>query len=499
VSHPDASHRSPLDRRRAGVLLHPTSLPGGLLGNGDLGPDAYRFVDFLLAGGFSVWQTLPLGPTHDDGSPYGCKSVHAGNERLISLTPLGEAGWLDNDARPWKGESPWRYHRRSLRRAWHGFRKRAPSHELEAYQAFVDGHSYWLDDYALFLALHESHRGAPWWRWPRAQRVREPAALDEARRRLAERIGQFRFEQFLFFRQWGALKRHANERGILIFGDMPLYVSGDSADVWAQREYFRLDERGQPEVVAGVPPDYFSDTGQRWGNPHYDWRGMQADGFRWWVERMRSQLEAFDLIRIDHFRGLEAFWEIPAEEETAIHGRWVQAPGQELLSTLRSTFESLPLVAEDLGIITPEVEALRDAFGLPGMKILQFAFDGGAGNPYLPHNHSRNAVVYTGTHDNNTTLGWFHELDRASRRHIQEYLGCPREAMPGALDRTALGSVAWLAMLPMQDLLRLGAEHRMNTPGTNNDRNWRWRFTWEQVSPGMSDHFRQLNELYGRA
>ena len=491
------SPESPLDRRRAGLLLHPTSLPTGP-GNGDIGPDAYRFVDFLAAGGFSVWQTLPLGPTHADWSPYQCQSVHAGSERLISLEQLIEHGWLAEDEGPSAEEPAWAYRRRRLAEATDGFRRRGTSEQWHAYREFVASHDYWLEDYVLYQALREAYRGKPWPTWPSALRDREPEALEQARGRLDERLEHFRFEQFFFFRQWGELRRYANERGVLIFGDMPLYVALDSADVWAQREYFRLDDQGRPVAVAGVPPDYFSDTGQRWGNPLYRWRRMKADGFIWWLERMRTQLETFDLIRIDHFRGLEAFWEIPASEETAVNGRWVPAPGHKLLQALRNTFDCLPLVAEDLGVITPEVEALRDAFGLPAMKVLQFAFDGGSANPYLPHHHVPNAVVYTGTHDNNTSLGWFRSLARPQQQYVQDYLGCSRDAMPSALCRAALASVARLAVIPMQDVLRMSADHRMNEPGTNNQLNWRWRFSWEQVDAGLSEQYRHMNALYGR-
>ncbi len=463
-----------------------------------MGPDAYRFVDFLAACGFSVWQTLPLGPTHADLSPYQCQSVHAGNERLISLERLVEAGWLAEDEGPDAQEPPWAYRRRRLAEATDAIRRRGGAGDRQALEEFAACHNYWLEDYVLYQALRAVHRGQPWWTWPAELRDRDPEALDRARHSLGERIEHLRLEQFLFFSQWCELKRYANERGILIFGDMPLYVAPDSADVWAQREYFRLDEDGHPEAVAGVPPDYFSETGQRWGNPLYHWQRMKADGFIWWIARVRSQLEAFDLIRIDHFRGLEAFWEIAASETTAVNGHWVPAPGRKLLEALRNTFDRLPLVAEDLGFITQEVETLRDAFDLPGMKVLQFAFDAGPGNPYLPHNHVPNAVVYTGTHDNNTSLGWFHSLSGAERGYVQEYLGCSRDAMPAALCRAALASVAKLAVLPMQDLLRLGAEHRMNAPGTHDEVNWRWRFEWEQLGPGLSEQFRHLNELYGR-
>lgn len=486
---------SPFDRRRAGLLLHPTSLPGGH-GNGDLGADAYRFVEFMTTCGFTVWQTLPLGPPHNDLSPYSAQSVHAGNPRLIALEPLIEAGWLQPDKGPKPDESGWAYRQRRLIEGRRGFQERGGA-EHRAYRAFQHQHQSWLDDYTLYQAIRAAQEEWAWFDWPQELRDRQPEALNAARRQYAEAVAQCQFEQFLFYQQWTALKHYANERGILIFGDIPLFVGYDSADVWAQRDCFLLDDEGRRQVVAGVPPDYFSATGQLWGNPHYAWERMRADGFQWWKERIRTQLTQFDLLRIDHFRGLEAYWEIPASAETAVSGRWRQAPGDELFRALRTEFGNLPLVAEDLGIITPEVEALRDAHGLPGMKVLHFAFGGQADNPYLPHNHVPNAVVYTGTHDNNTTLGWFQELDERTHAHLFDYLGGGPERMLELLVRTALASVARLAILPMQDVLELGGEDRMNQPGVA-EGNWRWRFHWEQVRPPTASHYRHLLELYGR-
>ena len=355
-----------------------------------------------------------------------------------------------------------------------------------------------MNDYALYQALRTQHKNAAWWQWPAPIRDRTAKALTQARKQLAEHIEQARFEQFLFFRQWAALKNYANTRGVLLFGDLPIFVAQDSAEVWAQREYFAIDDRGQALTVAGVPPDYFSETGQRWGNPHYRWDRMQSDGFSWWVARLRTQLELYDLLRIDHFRGLEAYWEIPAEEQTAINGRWVRAPGEELFEALHQHFDPLPLIAEDLGVITPEVDALRRKYGLPGMKILQFAFDGGADNPYLPHHHVRNSVVYTGTHDNDTTLGWFGALSAEQRENVIKYLGAAAEPpMPWPLIRAALASVARLAIVPMQDVLALSAEHRMNMPGTTKG-NWSWRFEWTQLPEGLAGRVREMARMYGR-
>ena len=488
------STESPFARRRAGLLLHPTSLPGDY-DNGDLGAHAYRFVDWLASCGFSVWQTLPLGPTHGDLSPYSAQSVHAGNPRLIALEPLIKAGWLTLDQAQ-TNEDGWSYRQRQLAVAHQGFQQHGGA-ERDAYALFQRHHAHWLDDYALYQVIRAAHQCKPWFEWPLPLRNRQAKALEELRHTAAEALDQCKFEQFLFFKQWEALKQYANQHGILIFGDIPLFVGYDSADVWAQREAFLLDAQGGRTVVAGVPPDYFSATCQLWGNPHYDWEAMRKNDFKWWKARIQTQLTQFDILRIDHFRGLEAYWEIPADAETAIHGRWQTAPGDALFKSLRKAFGTLPLVAEDLGIITPEVEQLRDSHNLPGMKVLHFAFDSGADNVYLPHNHVVNAVVYTGTHDNNTTLGWFNEIDERTKQHLFNYLGGNAEQMPELLVRAAFASVAQLAVIPMQDALALGAEHRMNQPGVAQGC-WRWRFQWEQVQAPIAPHYRHLLELYGR-
>ncbi|MGA7801083.1 MAG: 4-alpha-glucanotransferase [Gammaproteobacteria bacterium] len=484
-------------RRRAGVLLHPTSLPGPG-DSGDLGPEAYRFVDFLQASGCSIWQMLPLGPTHADRSPYQCLSVHAGNSELVSLQALAQDGWLEYDS-DLPADGPGCGGRQArLEAAYNGFLRHGTESHRSEYQRFVERQREWLEDYALYIALRAEHQDRAWLDWPAALRDRRSGALDEAHRRLAGPIEQARFEQFVFDRQWHQLRRYANERGILLFGDMPIFVAHDSAEVWAHREYFALDEQGRQQVVAGVPPDYFSETGQRWGNPHYRWDRLEADGFGWWVQRMATQLQLFDLIRVDHFRGFQAYWEIPAEAETAVDGHWVEAPGEALFTRLHEHFHQLPLVAEDLGYITPEVEALRRQFALPGMKILQFAFGGGPDNPYLPHNHEPLSVVYTGTHDNDTSLGWFDGLAVETEAYVRDYLAAPDEPMPWPLMRAAFASVAQLAVVPMQDVMGLGSEHRMNVPGVSAD-NWRWRFEWDQVPADASGRLCHLAELYGRA
>ncbi len=484
-----------LERRRAGVLLHPSSLPGGI-GNGDLGADSHRFVDFLADTRFTVWQMLPLGPTHRDGSPYHSLSLHAGNPLLINLERLVEWGWLESHD-PATTQNPVVYRLACLAQAHRIFMQRAAPVDHQAFEAFINTEAHWLEDYALYRALRREFSGQAWYQWPAPLRDRDPAALAEARVRLIEEIEQVCFEQFAFFRQWQALRAHAIERDLLLFGDMPIFVAHDSADVWTHRDYFMLDADGQPTVVAGVPPDYFSKDGQRWGNPLYRWERMQADGFRWWIDRLTTEFRRFDLLRIDHFRGFEACWEIPAAEETAVNGRWVKVPGEALFDTLKMHFGMLPLVAEDLGLITPAVYALRDKFGLPGMKILQFAFDGGSDNPYLPHNHGMSSVVYTGTHDNDTTLAWFEDLPADRQLHVVEYLGYPHEPMPWPLIRCALASPSQLAIIPMQDVLGLGRGNRMNMPGTTTG-NWTWRFSWEQLPPALAERLRRLTKLYGR-
>ncbi|MDD5037333.1 MAG: 4-alpha-glucanotransferase [Methylococcaceae bacterium] len=488
-----------LNRRRAGVLLHITSLPGGT-GNGDLGKDAHAFVDFLCQCGLTVWQTLPIGPTHDDGSPYQCMSAHAGNPLLINLEWLVERGWLPKLSGPELGESATDYRNSCLHQAFMAFRHDPDDAHWQAYGEFVKLHASWLGDFALYAALREEFKHQPWHNWPTPLRDRRPAVLEAARLRLSEAIARVKFEQFVFFQQWKELREYARSRGVILFGDMPIFVGCDSADVWACREYFDLAENGLPRVVAGVPPDYFSAIGQRWGNPHYDWKQIAEEGFSWWIERLNGQLELFDWVRIDHFRGFEAYWEIPAHQDTAIHGRWVKAPGKALLEALFQTFpgEGLPLVAENLGIITPEVEELRNNFSIPGMLILQFAFDGGPNNPYLPHNHEPNNVVYTGTHDNDTTLSWFESLSGVQQRHVYEYLGNSAFPMPLVLMQSALSSVAKLAILPMQDILELGQGYRMNTPGTVGGGNWRWRFQWEQIDEEKIERLVRLIRLYGR-
>jgi len=486
-----------LHRRRAGILLHITSLPGNS-DNGNLGPEAYRFVDFLNSVGVTVWQTLPLNMPHDDGSPYQCISAHAGNTALIDLDKLVDKGWLSRGERCQEcGGSPSFARECLLNHAYYGFKLHATEHEKIEFTKFCIDKKFWLDDYALFIALRKEFNNLSWNQWPERYKSRNISALKEASRRLSTEIEAIKFEQFVFFTQWQELKDYAARHGVLLFGDIPIFVSYDSADVWVHPEVFKLDEQFEMSVVAGVSPDYFSETGQRWGNPHYNWSYLKKNSFHWWLDRIKTQVEMFDIIRIDHFRGLEAAWEIPVSEPTAMNGCWVKAPGHALLKTIFDAFGPIALVAEDLGVITDKVEKLRDDFSLPGMKILQFAFSGGPSNPYLPANLDKNSVVYTGTHDNDTTLGWYRQISEKEQAYVYEYLGQPVSSMPYTLIQTALASVANLAIIPMQDILELDTEHRMNIPGTT-EGNWLWRFTWDQLLPLHSQRLARAIKLYGR-
>lgn len=478
-----------LSERRAGVLLHPTSLPGDGE-RGRLGADAYRFVDFLRSGGFTVWQTLPLGPTDAYGSPYCSRSAYAGDPKLIDAGQLEGMPELPEkmafDAVP---DAP--------RDAYRTFVEQASFAQQQGFATFVRRHRRWLLPYAAFQVAARRFDGAPWWRWPETHRAcpREylRACLVEDR----EAIRATAFVQYLFEIQWTALKSYANRRGIFIFGDLPFYPDLDCVDVWWDRDQFRVDALGRPEAVAGVPPDYFSADGQLWGNPLYDWKRMAQNGFRWWLERFAGQFRRFDLLRIDHFRALESYWEVPAGAATAREGRWRTGCGDALLSALNDKCGRLPLVAEDLGMITDAVRELRDRYRLPGMVVLQFAFDGMPDNPHLPANHRELSVVYTGTHDNDTACGWFASLDAGIQQTVRSTLGEPWTGMPDALIDAAYASRARLAVVPMQDLLGLGSKARMNIPGTVRG-NWRWRFDWDDVDPGVAERSIARAVAHGR-
>jgi len=486
-----------LNKRRAGVLLHITSLPGPSK-QGDLGKEAYNFINFLHNSGVTVWQTLPLGIPHADGSPYQCLSAHAGNPALIDIESLETLGWLQQSEHCESCHGSLAFNKTCLiEKALNGFLSCANQSDKNEYSTFCKEKSFWLDDFSLFMALRNVFNQQSWHLWPEPFKERHESVLAEARIRLAPNIEQYKFEQYVFFRQWMTLKEYANNYNVLLFGDIPIFVSYDSADVWANRDVFKLNKSGEMSVVAGVPPDYFSETGQRWGNPHYNWKYLTKTGFQWWIERMQTQLDQFDILRIDHFRGLEAAWEIPEIEVTAQNGIWVKAPGKALLNAIKVKLGPIPLVAEDLGIITDEVEALRDYFNLPGMKILQFAFGSGSNNPYLPIHYKGNCVVYTGTHDNDTTLGWTNSINEHERNHAYDYLGHPSMPLHNALIQAALGSVANLAIIPMQDILELDSDARMNTPGTMLN-NWKWRFQWDQLSHDKASRFTHLVNLFDR-
>jgi 4-alpha-glucanotransferase len=502
-------------RRKSGILLHPTSLPGPF-GIGDLGPVAHGFVDFLAACGQRLWQVLPLGPTGFGDSPYQSFSAFAGNPLLISPERLVEDGLLE------KGElkppafaaeavdygAVIDFKRPLLERAHRRFKEHAPPAARRAFAAFCRREAGWLDDYALFVALKEAHGGKAWNEWEEDLALRRPEALARWRRRAAETIEVRQFGQYHFFRQWAALKRRAARAGVEVMGDVPIFVAQDSADVWAHPELFQLDERGRPTAVAGVPPDYFSETGQLWGNPLYRWDAMARTGYRWWIDRLRATLAVVDLVRLDHFRGFEAYWEVPAGEETAVNGRWVQGPGDALFVALKAALGRLPIVAENLGVITPEVEALRERFGLPGMVVLQFAFGGDGDSDFLPHNYTRDRVVYTGTHDNDTTVGWWtagagdttRTDDQAvrEREFAKRYLATEGREIHWDFIRAALASVADLAIVPLQDLLGQGSAARMNLPARPSG-NWQWRFVAGALTPEIRDRLRELTTTYGRA
>ena len=502
--------------RASGILLHPTSLPGPY-GVGDLGPEAYAFIDFLAAAGQTIWQVLPLGPTGYGDSPYQCFSAFAGNTLLISPDKLLDARLLnrqDLTAAPKFHAERVEYgpviefKHKLLWRAFEIFKQMRDTRLRAEFESFCQQAAAWLDDYALFRAMKDVRYGAAWHKWERPVAERDAGALQAARTHLSEKIEARKFWQFLFFKQWATLKTYANERRIQVVGDIPIFVAHDSADVWVNRHLFKLNADGSPRVVAGVPPDYFSRTGQLWGNPLYDWARLRAEGFRWWIERISAMLHEFDILRIDHFRGFAASWEIPGGDLTAERGRWVEAPGRELFTAIKDALGQLPIIAEDLGVITPDVEALRDDFGFPGMRILQFAFGGDPKNIDLPHNYHPNLVAYTGTHDNDTTVGWFNsepgtgstrtaEQIERERAFCLKYLHTAGREIHWDFMRAVLASVASTAIVPLQDVLGCGHEARMNLPNSTAG-NWGWRYRRKALSARVSAQLKELSELYGR-
>ena len=491
--------------RSSGILLHPTSLPGRY-GIGDLGDEAYRFVDFLVDAKQSLWEVLPLGPTGYGDSPYQCFSAFAGNPLLVSPDKLLEEGLLtEGDMRP---APPFPagavdfgkiidYKRGVLNRAARRFQAGANGRLRDAFDAFCAEQAYWLEDFALFMALKDAHDGAVWNAWPRSIATRNPDAIEKHAGKLADAVQAQKIYQFLFFRQWEAVKRYANEHGVRIIGDISIFVAYDSADVWSHPDLFFLDKQGDPTVVAGVPPDKFTETGQLWGNPLYRWSVMAERRYAWWIDRFRAALAQVDMVRLDHFIGFTRYWEVPAGEKTAENGRWVPGPGAALFHAVERALGKLPIIAEDLGVVTPQVEALRDQFEFPGMKVVQFAFSSDASDPFLPHNYSKNCVVYTGTHDNDTSLGWFDAAPSQERSFALRYLARSGEDFAWDLIRTAMRSVADTVVVPLQDVLSLDSEARMNFPGRPSG-NWGWRFTWDMLGDEHRDRLREMVELYGR-
>lgn len=488
--------------RSSGILLHPTSLPGKY-GIGSLGIHAHNFIKYLAQAGQKLWQVLPMGHTGYGDSPYQCFSIFAGNPILIDLEALQANNLLTQkdlatdlvfpDDRVDYGMVI-NFKRDMLSKAHDKFL----SMDIpDDYKVFVEKNDYWLQDYALFIAIKEHFGGKPWWDWTDDFRLKDATVLSTFAKKNEKKINFHKFVQYWFYKQWKDVKVHANQKGISIVGDIPLYVAHDSADVWCNSEVFQFDEELTPQKVAGVPPDYFSRTGQLWGNPLYDWDYMQKDGFKWWIERIKSTIELYDIVRIDHFRGFEAYWAVPFTDDTAMNGTWETAPGQELFEAVQKELGKLPIIAEDLGVITPEVEALRDHFDFPGMKILQFAFHSDDGSDYLPHNYTRNFVVYTGTHDNDTLRGWFDALEPHIQIKVLDFVDANEKNIIYKMIRLAWSSVAKMAVIPLQDLMDIGSEGRMNIPGTPGG-NWQWRFLEGQLTRQKAEWLHHITSIYNR-
>lgn len=494
-----------LTRRQSGVLLHITSLPGPH-GMGDFGPEAFHYVDWLQASGQSLWQWLPSTPIGPGDSPYQGVSAFAGSQWMVALEPLVEKGWLTQPELPEGGFDaqrvdygrvlPWR--EQQLRAAAAGFFARATADQTEAYEGWCAAQQHWLPDYALFMAIRSPRGGEPWWLWPRDLAARVPAALDQARKEFADEIAFWQFVQWCFDEQCAALKAHAHSRGVSIMGDLPIFVAHDSADCWARPDLYHLDDQFQTTVVAGVPPDALSADGQRWGNPLYRWDRMAAEDYAWWTARVQRALTSADVFRIDHFRGFAAYYEIPGSSPDAKQGQWVTGPGKPLFEAIARSLGQLPIVAEDLGFITPDVHELRDGLGYPGMKILQFGFGGDGSHEFLPHNWPQAAVAYTGTHDNDTVRGWWNHASPHERAYAGSYLACGDQDIHWAMIRACANSVANLAVYPMQDVLGLASEHRMNIPGILGG-NWGWRFTWDMVGTEPGRVLALISAASGRA
>ncbi len=474
--------------RSSGVLLHITSLPGPH-GIGDFGPAAYQFADWLQRTGQHIWQWLPTTPIGPGNSPYQSVSAFAGSPLMVALEPLVQRGWLDSILLPADGFEPLRvdfgrvmpWRLAQLREAFAGFEVKATADDRAQLQEWADLHAYWLDDYTLFMALETAHQGQPWWTWAPALRDRDARALADITAQHGEEIAFWRFVQWCFDTQCAALKAYCNERGIALMGDLPIFIAHHSADCWARPDLYFLDDECQPTVVAGCPPDDMGPLGQRWGNPLYRWDRMAAEDFAWWTSRVQRALDQADIFRIDHFRGFAGYYEIPASSPTAQIGQWVPGPGRALFDAITTALGPLPIVAEDLGLITPDVTELLQQTGFPGMKLICFAFGGDASGDYLPHNYERNSIVYTGTHDNDTARGWWLAAPEHERRYAGTYLACSAHDVHWAMIRAAANSVAAMAVFPLQDVLGLGTEHRMNIPGTLGDPNWTWRFSWDML------------------
>lgn len=501
-----------LPGRASGILLHPTSLPGSYW-VGDLGRDAYRFVDFLHASGQKMWQVLPLGPTGFGDSPYSGLSAFAGNPLLISPEKLYRDGLLSREdiVPPVKDQedsqdqtrqeqvdyaAAIRFNEKFLRTAFSRFRT-ANLHNHPDYEQFCTEQAFWLDTFSLFMALKRVHGYQEWTRWASAYVHPSEAELKKLHQDFASEMDYYKFVEFEFFKQWRELKDYANQREIRIIGDIPIYVAFDSADTWGRRDLFQLDAGGYPVEVGGVPPDYFSQDGQLWGNPVYDWEALKKTNYHWWVQRFQHALSLVDIVRIDHFRGFEAYWAVPYGEQTAVRGQWKKAPGAGLFTAVEKALGPLPVIAEDLGVITPEVIQLRDRFHFPGIKLLQFAFDSNEQNDFLPFRYNKNCVVYTGTHDNDTTLGWFTESNPRDRELAMEYMNSDGQDICWDFIRLGMSSVANMAVFPMQDVLSLGSEARMNFPGTVHG-NWAWRFRWDMVTEEIAEKLERMTRLYGR-